>query len=298
MSTYSIETERMRNEYAEKSEYENALACINKIRDLKSLIQEKKKKDLEYLQCTQLDNLEAEYKQEMERAASDWDMKIAEIEEKYQKGEEALNEKHMTEMDTMYTSLEQKLEQKFKYSKDYLELETQEHQLAKFLRYKEAIIVKKQKELQRQRDIDKWNNEKNDKIKLEAIAKSNRHLIEKEAFKGKNEFELELLKKNKMDDIKKIQKKYQNKKLDLDIQMRIERMANDKSYISKMGRLKKLHYLNTIHNHNSSNTNLDEQNNNMAGQYSHDEDFNDKEEENYNNQQSNDNVTNHNEEDR
>lgn len=271
----------MRDEYAEKSEYENAQACISKIADLKHLIQEKKKKALEYYQITAIDDLESGYKQELERVTNAWDGKIAEFEEKYQRTEETLNERHNVEMDSLYSDLEQKLENKFKYSKEYLTLETQEQQLVRFQRFNEAIIVKKKKELQRQKDIDKWNKEKNEKIKLQAIARSNKHLNEKEAFKKKNEIELELLRKGKNEDIRKIQKKYQNKKLDLDIQQRNERIVNEKEYLTKIGRVKRLNYYSTIEGHHSrSNTNPIQHTNqnNMNEKYKQSHDYNNEEE--------------------
>lgn len=228
----------MRSEYIENGEYDNVQVCIKKIDELKHSLQSRKKREIESRQITEISNLHSSYQIEIDKANSDWNSRIQQFEEKYQKNEESINERQMKEMEDLYSSLETKFNQEAKSSKDYLLFEQQEQQLVKLQQFKEAGVTRKKKEQQRQRDIDQWNKEKNDKIKVQAVQKSKKHLNERNAFKRKYEIELELLKKQKNDELMRIEKKFKNKKLELDIQQKNEMNVTDKDFTNRVKNIK------------------------------------------------------------
>lgn len=74
------------------------------------------------------------YKRELENFNNFWDGQFKELEEKSEKMEKDLIAKHKKEMDDLLNNLEEKLPKNIKYSKEYLELKSQEESLVKLQR--------------------------------------------------------------------------------------------------------------------------------------------------------------------
>ncbi len=75
--------------------------------------------------------------------------------------------------------------------------------------------------------MDKWNREKNEKIKSQTVKTAQKHLVEKNSLKKKSEIELEVLKKEKNVAYEKILHKYKNRKLDLELQQKQEKIHTE-----------------------------------------------------------------------
>jgi len=102
---------------------------------LSKKLKQKRKRDLEIMHYNESENLEISYKRELENFNNYWDNQFKELEQKSEKLENELIEKHKKEMDDLLIILEHKLPKNIKYSKEYLELKTQEDYLVKFQRY-------------------------------------------------------------------------------------------------------------------------------------------------------------------
>jgi hypothetical protein len=103
----------------------------HKIEELKKSFQHKRKKDLELLHYTEIDNLEQAYRREVDQFNREWDAKFHEFGEYSKEFEDALAQKHTKEMEDLYVYLEQKLPKNVKHSKEYLSLKHQEEKLVK-----------------------------------------------------------------------------------------------------------------------------------------------------------------------
>jgi hypothetical protein len=152
-----IEYEKLLNEYAENGQYEKAELCKEKIKDLKKLIKKKRKKDLEQRQNIENENLELNYKTEIEEFNRIWNERFKELEERTQKAGEEITERQNKEMNDLYNLLEEKMNQDNKYrpSAEYIKLDNEEKQLVKFQKFNDASIIRKKKEKIKLKDIEK-----------------------------------------------------------------------------------------------------------------------------------------------
>jgi len=91
----------------------------------------------------------------------------------------------------------------------------------------EAAIIRKKIEVQEKIDSDKWNKEKNEKIKSQTVKTAQKHLIEKNSLKKKVEIEIEVMKKEKARGLETIIHKYKNRKFDLEKQQKQEKQLNE-----------------------------------------------------------------------
>ena len=220
------EIEKMSNEYALHGEYDKAKECKKQIVVLQAKLKERKKQDLEQQHICEMENLEQAYQAEIEKFNSTWSEKFQDLEDRSQKAEDAINERQLKEMEDLYATIGDKLPRKVKYSKEYLLLDHQEKMLVKLQKFDEAKVIRKRKEQQKKVDEEKWDKEKNEKIKAQAIQKSKKHIAEKNVLKKKFETEIDIMKKEKEKEIAQIEKKYQAKKIELELQQKSEANIN------------------------------------------------------------------------
>ena len=168
-----IEYEKLLNEYAENGKYEKAELCKEKIDNLKKSIKKKRKKDLEQRQSIENENLETNYKNEIEEFNRIWKEKFKELEERTQKAGEEIAERQNKEMNDLYNLLEEKINQDNKYrpSAEYIKLNNEEKQLVKFQKFNEASIIRKKKEKIKLKDIEKKKKRKKKKNTKKSIKK-------------------------------------------------------------------------------------------------------------------------------
>jgi hypothetical protein len=180
-----------------------------------------------------MENLELSYKREVDEYNAEWDSKFKEFEERSKALEESLNQKHAKETDELYSMLEQKLPKNVKFSREYLELKNQEENLVKQQRFKEALLIKRKSEALEKLDSERFSKGKSEKIKSESVKTANKHLLEKNALKKKIEIEFEVMKKQRQQGMEKINHKYKNRKFDLEVQQKQEKLLNENTNLMR-----------------------------------------------------------------
>lgn len=150
-------------------------------------------------------------------------------------------------MEELYAFLEQRLPKNVKYSKNYLDLKSQEDNLVKQQRFKEAALLKKQLESMDKFDTEKFNKDKYEKIKSQSVKTANKHMAEKANLRKKVEIGYEMLKKTRQAEMEKLLLKYKNRKTELDNQQKQEIVYVENENLLKKS---KFHSLNLIRNNN------------------------------------------------
>ena len=98
-------------------------------------------------------------------------------------------------------------------------------------------MIKKKSDIQEKIDSEKWNKEKNEKIKSQTVKTAQKHLIEKNSLKKKVEIEIEVMKKEKGAGLETLVHKYKNRKFDLELQQKQEKLLNDNANLFKASKL-------------------------------------------------------------
>lgn len=251
--TSELKLEKLENlciKYSKGGYYDKAKICRRKMGELREVSKVKKKKELEEQQLSELESLEEQYQQDIDKFNISWDKKFQQLQEKSEKADKMINEKQQKEMNEFYKQFEQKMP-KLKFSKEYLSLENEEKMLVKFQKFDEAKIIKKKKEIQKQKDIDKYNKEKQEKFKLQLMQKNTKHITDKNIIKKKFENELDILRTQKQKEFLYLEKKYQNKRQELDLQQKSERNLAENENICKKRQFGMTYMVNNNENHHS-----------------------------------------------
>lgn len=100
-------------------------------------------------------------------------------------------------------------------------------------RYVEANVVKSKCDILERKELEKYNKDRNDKIRIKSEQLAQKHILEKNGLKQKVDSEYDEMSSMKTQDYSKLMLKYKNRKLDLEIQQKGERNAreNNKSSI-------------------------------------------------------------------
>lgn len=189
---------------------------------MKKTLSQERKKQLLLQHGIEVDSLDNSYKQELDDFNINWDEKFSKLEEKSKMMEDSLNDRHNKQMNELYEYLELKLPKSIKYSKSYLDTKSQEENLVKLGRFKEAALLKKKLDEIEKIDTDKFNKEKYDKIKSESVRTANKHMNEKSSLRKKIDIEFEMLKKERQKNLEKLLLKYKNRKAELENQQKQE----------------------------------------------------------------------------
>ena len=220
-----------------------------KIKELKTALENSKKQDLSKKHITEMSNLEALYKKEYEELDVIYNNKFYQLEMKSKQLEENLNIRHQEEMKKFYVYFEEKLPNKVKHSKKFLDLKTAEINLAKQQKYNDALIVKKKCDEIEAEDYKRFNKEKTDKFKAYSIKNANKHLGERNSLKRKIELEYEELKKDKTKQLEILIMKFKNKKAELESQQKMEKIVVENKNLFKAS--KYIEYLMLFHFRNN-----------------------------------------------
>ena len=227
---YSQKLEEDRKESSKQGNYEIAEQLRVKVEELRVALDITIKRELQQKHSEEVNKIEYIFKSEVEELEMRYDNGFQELDAKSKAQEEKIVEKHQNEMEELYNYLDMKLPKIVKYSKKYLDLKTQEMNLAKQQKYKDALLIKKECEGLDKLDTKRFNKEKTDKIKSQSIKTANRHLNEKNAFKKKIELEFEELKKRKEIELNTLLLKYRNRKNELENQQKQEQIIYGNKY--------------------------------------------------------------------
>lgn len=178
-------------------------------------------------------SLEQLYKKEFEELETIYANKFNDLEIRSRQFEENLNLKHQHEMEKLYERLDEKLPKTAKFSKRYLDLKSQEINLAKQQKYRDAMYVKKMCDDIEVEDTERFQREKSEKIKLQSIKTANKHLNEKNSLKKKIEKEYEELRIEKQQQTEILVLKFKNKKNELENQQKMENTITENKNLYK-----------------------------------------------------------------
>jgi hypothetical protein len=134
--TIRAELEKTKAELAKGGNYGEAEGVKAKIDELKKRLTQSKRKELEDQHSSEQQNLDDNYRTEFDNINEKYNEKFMELDERLKKLEEDINEKHNREMEELFESLQTKLSNTFKHSKQYFELKKQEESLVRIQKYK------------------------------------------------------------------------------------------------------------------------------------------------------------------
>lgn len=227
---------KTQNDYALNGQYDKAKQCSNQIASLQKEIRLKKSKELHHQHICETESLDQAYQTALQKTLSNWESKFTDLNHRKSTAIHELQSKHKDELNTLMQSLTNKSKQPqnaIKYSKDYIALDKQEKVLVKLQKFDEAKIVKKHKEEQKQKDIAKWNKDKESYVNVNKVKMKKKHQLEMDALKKKFDVELKMMGKEKEKELEFIKKKFDNKKQELNIQQRNEVMFHNNANLNK-----------------------------------------------------------------
>ena len=237
--------EKIKKQYSEDCNYVEADKINDKIKQIKSTLAIKKKRNLENQHFSEHNMLEENFNKENELHNSNWDIKNKQFEENSRKMEEEMNSRHKNEMETLAKHLESTLNSNVKYPPEYLHLRRSEINLSKQQRFKEAEYVKQKRLAIERTENENFKKTNNDKFKGKLEKLAHKQFLEKQALRKKIESGLDAMDKERKvgDDL--LNNKYRNLRQDLNIQQHQEKLLNQNENILK----KSIYSLNNKRDH-------------------------------------------------
>jgi hypothetical protein len=212
---------------ASEGRYLEAENIRQRINEIKSLLSGQKKKDLSVQHIEEIKILENTYNRELYEFNEFWEKKIDLFNEKAKANEETLALKQRKELEELISTLEQKLPKTVKFSKEYLDLKQSEFNLVKQERYVEAHQIKTKCDIMESKETEKYHKERNEKIRNKSEQLAAKQFLEKNALKQKLDKEFDELKKEKESELEKIFHKFKNRRLDLELQQKHEKVLSE-----------------------------------------------------------------------
>jgi len=233
IEVYLQQLEKIKRQYSEECNYIEADKINEKIKQIKSTLNLKKKKNLENQHINEVNLLEENFSKDMEMYNGNWEQKMKDFEEYSRKTEEDMNARHKNDMETLAKQLESNVVTNVKYPPEYLDLRRSEQILSRQQRFKEAEFVK-QKRLALERDtIQKTNSHKNDKFKGKLENLAHKQLLEKQALRKKIESTLDEMEKERKRGDDNMSHKYNNRRQVLLTQQHQEKLLSENENMLK-----------------------------------------------------------------
>ena len=222
-----------RDEYMSNGNYDKAKECDSQIESLQSKIELKRAKELKQQHIYEVNSLDKEIQETITKIAYEWECKFKELELRRVNAERELKLKHKNEMDELLKNVDKNEQHKVKYSKDYLMLAEEEKILVKFHKFDLAMVVRKQKEEQKMQDEARTIRNKERIVKVNKMKLIKKQKLEMEAVKKKFKSEYDILVRDKEKEVDVLQKKFYNKKQEMDMQHKNEVMFSKRKQLDK-----------------------------------------------------------------
>ena len=164
LSQIESELEMLENqiqEYISKGKYSQAEVCNDKIEILRSILKERKTKEMSRRHYTEKKNLIQDKVSDIYSLNYLWDQRFEELQSKSKSALEELRKHQEEELQQLLLQYQQSSKE-VKPSANYLKLKKEEEGLIKLRKFKEAEFVKKRKETQRKIDENKTGKNNND----------------------------------------------------------------------------------------------------------------------------------------
>ncbi len=128
----------------------------NKINELKMNMTGMKKKDLNFQQSQEMQNLEDNFNQELSHLDEKWESFFLNFNDRVKKIDDANSIRHRAEMEDLHALLDMKLPKQPKFSKEYLILKQSEFNLVKQERYFYYFILDILRLIKLKQNVMKW----------------------------------------------------------------------------------------------------------------------------------------------
>ena len=160
MTTPQIEseiksTEKQLQDFISQGKYNQAEVCNTKIEHLKSVLRQRKTKEISKRHYTEKKNLIQDKVSDIDSLNYLWEQRFEELQTKSKSALEELRKNQEEELQQLLLQFQQSPND-VKPSAKYLKLKKEEEGLAKLRKFKEAEFVRKRKEEQRKIDEGKW----------------------------------------------------------------------------------------------------------------------------------------------
>ena len=219
MTTPQIEseiksTEKQLQDFISQGKYNQAEVCNTKIEHLKSVLRQRKTKEISKRHFTEKKNLIQDKVSDIDSLNYLWDQRFEELQTKSKSALEELRKNQEEELQQLLLQFQQSPND-VKPSAKYLKLKKEEEGLVKLRKFKEAEFVRKRKE--EQRKIDEGKTGTNKEISYNNYRKKLRqkHMNELQYLQNKFQAEFDELAKEKQKDMEFLDKKYSVKSKDL-----------------------------------------------------------------------------------
>ncbi len=242
MTTPQIEseiksTEKQLQDFISQGKYNQAEVCNTKIEHLKSVLRQRKTKEISKRHFTEKKNLIQDKVSDIDSLNYLWDQRFEELQTKSKSALEELRKNQEEELQQLLLQFQQSPND-VKPSAKYLKLKKEEEGLVKLRKFKEAEFVRRRKE--EQRKIDEGKTGTNKEISYNNYRKKLRqkHMNELQYLQNKFQAEFDELAKEKQKDMEFLDKKYSVKSKDLINQQKREDTINKfKNYGNRIANL-------------------------------------------------------------
>ena len=242
MTTPQIEseiksTEKQLQDFISQGKYNQAEVCNTKIEHLKSVLRQRKTKEISKRHFTEKKNLIQDKVSDIDSLNYLWDQRFEELQTKSKSALEELRKNQEEELQQLLLQFQQSPND-VKPSAKYLKLKKEEEGLVKLRKFKEAEFVRRRKE--EQRKIDEGKTGTNKEISYNNYRKKLRqkHMNELQYLQNKFQAEFDELAKEKQKDMEFLDKKYSVKNKDLINQQKREDTINKfKNYGNRIANL-------------------------------------------------------------
>ena len=229
--------EKQLQDFISQGKYNQAEICNAKIEHLKSVLRQRKTKEISKRHFTEKKNLIQDKVSDIDSLNYLWEQRFEELQTKSKSALEELRKNQEEELQQLLLQFQQSPND-VKPSSKYLRLKKEEEGLVKLRKFKEAEFVRKRKE--EQRKIDESKTGVNKEISYNNYRKKLRqkHMNELQYLQNKFQAEFDELAKEKQKDMEFLDKKYSVKSKDLIIQQKREDTINKfKNYGNRIANL-------------------------------------------------------------
>ena len=244
MSSTQIQEEinknkKLMDDFISNYKYPEAEKCNEKIEALKKILKQKKSKEINQRHKAEKENLKIDEYSDISNLNDLWTKKFEELQSRSQQALEELKKNQEQEYQKLFSQYQED-PANVKPSSIFLKLQKEEEGLVKLRKFKEAEIIRKKKEAQRQIDINKSGKNKENTFRCLEKKLKQKHTNELLYLQNKFQAEFDELTNEKQREMDFLNKKYLAKNKDLVRQQKREDNINTNKICGK--RIANFHY--------------------------------------------------------
>jgi hypothetical protein len=229
--------QKQMEDFISQSKYPDAEKCSEKIDALKKILKQKKVKEINQRHNVEKENLKIDQFSDVNNLNFLWEKKFEELQTRSQSALDELKKSQEMEYQKLFAQYQEDPGD-IKPSSMFLKLQKEEEGLVKLRKFKEAEVVRKKKEAQRQLDINKSGKNKENTFKFLEKKLKQKHTNELLYLQNKFQAEYDELTNEKQREMEFLNKKYSAKNKDLVKQQKREDNINkNKNYGKRIANL-------------------------------------------------------------